>query len=118
MEAWALERPLNFGKKRKLEEKIVTRNGTRGTAMIVTAEEMIETVAGKTTEMAVTKTAMTPMTSTVEDTTTGIEKLQDAATYAHRLTNSQLLLYHFIHIGGWGNNDVLARWRAFAKFFE
>jgi len=107
LEAWALERPLNFGKKRKLEEKIVTRNGTRGTAMIVTAEEMIETVAGKTTEMAVTKTAMTPMTSTVEDTTTGIERLQRRSntrtdSRTHELTNSRLLLYHFIHVGGWG----------------
>lgn len=103
MEAWAPERPLIFGTKRKLEEKIVTRSGTRGTAIIVTAEEM-ETVAGKTIEMAVTKTAMTPTTSSVEDTTTGIEKLQDAAIQAstHELTNSQLLLYHFIHIGGWG----------------
>ena len=72
--------------------------------MIVTAEEMIETVAGKTTEMAVTKTAMTAMTSTVEDTTTGIERLQDAATQAptHELTKSRLLLYHFLHVGGWG----------------
>lgn len=120
MEAWAPERPLIFGTKRKLEEKIVTRNGTRGTAIIVTAEEMIETVAGKTTEMAVTKTAMTPMTSTVEDTTTGIERLQRRSntrtdSRTHELTTASVPFHTRWRMG---NNDVLARWRVFAKFFE
>ena len=100
MEAWAPERPLISGTKRKLEEKIVMRNGMRGTAIVVTAEEMTETVAGETTETAVTKTAMTPMTITVENTTTGIEKLQDAVRQAstHELTNSLLLLYEILNI--------------------
>jgi translation elongation factor EF-1beta len=78
LEAWAPERPLTFGTKRKLEEKIVMRDGMRGTAIVVTAEEMTETVAGETTETAVTKTAMMLITITVEDTKTDIENLQDA----------------------------------------
>lgn len=54
------------------------RDGMRGTAIVVTAEEMTETVAGETTETAVTKTAMMLITITVEDTKTDIENLQDA----------------------------------------
>jgi hypothetical protein len=95
LEAWAPERPLSFGRKRKLEEKIVMIDGMRGTAIVMTADEMTETVAGETTETAVTKTALTPMTITVEDTTTGIDNLQDAIRQAstHLLTNSLLLLH-------------------------